>query len=126
MKKIALIVENCPDQLELFATLVDEAGYQVIKTSNTLDAVAQIMSLVSVDLVITDADLGHGDENGGLEVVYQAREMFPCAEIWFTSGGRGGHNHFAMAKARGANRGLMKPTEILDAINELKGSAVPA
>jgi DNA-binding response OmpR family regulator len=126
MKRI-LVIEDDTDQRELFATMLAEAGYEVLEAPNG-EIGLRLFYKQPCELVITDIFM---PEKEGLETILELKREFLTVKIIAISGGglRGRHAgssgaDFALesAKVFGADRTLHKPIKIeqlLAAVDEL-------
>jgi two-component system, NtrC family, response regulator HydG len=77
-----LLVDDEPDILALFQTVLEEAGYQV-DTANSLSAASDLLTNGVFDLVVSDVWLG---EATGLDLLHQIREADPLAYVILVTG----------------------------------------
>ena len=77
-RKVVLVVEDNPDALELYATSLREAGYQVVEAETSATAGDAVRALCP-DVVVLDCRLPDGD---GLNLLREWRASGPpVAEI---------------------------------------------
>ena len=90
-KPVAVVVEDDCLQSSLAATLLEEAGFEVIECGNAGEALAAIKRKAArVFLVFTDINLGGGMD--GLELASLVRENYPRTTVIITSGNVSGRN----------------------------------
>jgi CheY-like chemotaxis protein len=105
MKRI-LIIDDDEQLLELLASYVESAGYQVGTATDGARA-AQLFRAAPFDLVVTDMIMPNRE---GLETIIGLRGDFPNIPIIAMSGGIDRSKlYLDLAKKLGANRTLLKP-----------------
>jgi CheY-like chemotaxis protein len=83
-KPVVLVVEDEP-LLRLFATdMIEDAGFQVIDVSNSVEAILILESRPDVRVVFTDVDMPGGVD--GIKLAACIRVRWPPIQIIITSG----------------------------------------
>lgn len=126
MKRI-LVIEDDVEERQLFKTVLEEAGYDVLEAANGAIGL-HMYTQQPCNLVITDIYM---PEKEGLETIIELKKISPGLPIIAISGGIMRTYHFTntgadstlkAAEAFGAARILHKPIklqELLHAVNEL-------
>ena len=102
-----LLVDDHEELRDLQAEYLEQAGHEVIKASNGLEAII-LLQHESFDLVITDVVM---PRKQGMEVILYVHEN--CSEtpiIAVSGGGRvGAEDYLSIARTMGAQATLLKP-----------------
>ena len=99
-----LVVDDNPDIADLYASILSDAGYEVICAANGKKAVEQLGS-AHFDLLVTDLVM---PEKEGLELIRECKKIRPELKIIAVSGSLDGQ-FLRMAKLFGAHEALLKP-----------------
>jgi len=102
-----LIIEDSPDERQVWAELLSAAGHSVCMASHGKEALG-VLGQTAVDLAITDVLMPEMD---GIETILAIRRDFPSLKIIAVSGGgalRPEHN-LRLARGLGAQHVLEKP-----------------
>lgn len=84
---IALLVEDDEVALETRRDLFRSQGFLTITANSFERAIAELSASATIDLVVTDIDLGYGpDEKSGFDVARSCRETHPDVPIVAYSG----------------------------------------
>jgi len=126
MKRI-LVIEDDTGQRELFTTMLEEAGYEVIEAPNGKEGL-RLFHQQPCDLVLTDIFM---PEKEGIETILELKRVGPTVKIIAISGGghrgsyagrSGADIALEAAKDLGADRTFHKPLKtehLLVAVDEL-------
>ena len=119
MARILIAEDDDMDRVFL-GSIIEGKGHEVYYAADGVEAFA-IYEEKSVDLVITDLHMPHGD---GMEFIVALSALYPSAPVIAVSGK--GHDLLDEARSRGARFALSKPVdpaELLEAIaNTLLGT----
>jgi CheY-like chemotaxis protein len=107
MKPRVLVVDDDPQVLKLFVTILEKGGYAVLSTDSGGD-VMQLLRREALDLVVLDLNMPPPD---GFELLKQLRSSMPGLRILVTSGYLGG--------------ALLKAAELLGATATLPKADAP-
>jgi DNA-binding NtrC family response regulator len=120
-----LVIDDSVSVLELVASILGQAGHEVIAADSGKRGAA-ILASEPLDLVITDIYMPDQD---GLEVIRKVRRMRPGLRVLAMSSATGKYEILPVAKALGAAGTLLKPFavgQLLDAVDTcLEGPAAP-
>jgi CheY-like chemotaxis protein len=78
-----LVVDDTADVLELTSFLLENAGYVVLRSDNSPDALAVLRDGHDIDLLLTDITMPEMD---GLELARQARAIRPSLPVLYITG----------------------------------------
>ena len=78
-----LVVDDTADVLELTSFLLENAGYVVLRSDNSPDALAVLRDGHDIDLLLTDITMPEMD---GLELARQARAIRPSLPVLYMTG----------------------------------------
>ena len=78
-----LVVDDTADVLELTSFLLENAGYVVLRSDNSPDALAVLRDGHDIDLLLTDITMPEID---GLELARQARRVRPSLPVLYITG----------------------------------------
>lgn len=121
MNKPRIVLADDDDSFRaLLADVLMEAGYEVLKAVNGVQAV-QLCENHSVAAAIVDLVM---PEKEGMETIFELRKRFPGIKtIAISGGGRGKvENYLQMARKIGADATLAKPfgtAEILETLRQV-------
>jgi CheY-like chemotaxis protein len=113
-----LVVEDEPLIRLGLASLVEDAGYEVIEAANAREAIAKLEAAPDVRLILTDVDMpGTMD---GIGLAHYVRGRWPPIQLIVMSGKVG----VKQSELPAGSRFFTKPTRetmLLDAVRELSG-----
>ncbi len=98
------MVDDNPEVSELFASVLTDAGYEVLCAANGKQALQQLGS-DDIDLMVTDLVM---PDMEGLELIRECQSIKPKLKIIAVSGAFDG-SYLRVAKLYGAKHALLKP-----------------
>jgi CheY-like chemotaxis protein len=114
-----LVVEDEPLIRLGIASLVEEAGYEVIEAANAGEAIAKLERDANVRLVLTDVDMPGGMD--GIRLAHYVRDRWPPIKLIVISGKVG----VRLSELPEGSRFFTKPAPesmLLSAVRELGGA----
>jgi len=129
-----LLIDDDEAQRELFRTVLEDAGYDVLEASDGQKGI-QLFQEQPCELVLTDIFMPNKD---GIEAIMALKTASPSVKIIAVSGGGSWEQHgefvgaersLSMANRFGADRTLQKPVSIqqlLDLLEKLLPKVTPA
>jgi CheY-like chemotaxis protein len=114
-----LVVEDEPLIRLGIASLVEEAGYEVIEAANATEAIARLERDSDIRLVLTDVDMPGGMD--GIRLAHFVRDRWPPVKLIVISGKVG----VSLSELPEGSRFFTKPagdTMLLTAIRDLAGA----
>jgi CheY-like chemotaxis protein len=115
-----LVVEDEPLIRLGIASLVEEAGYEVIEAANATDAIGRLERDASIRLVLTDVDMPGGMD--GIRLAHYVRDRWPPIKLIVISGKVG----VRLSELPPGSRFFTKPASdsvLLQAVRDLTGAA---